>query len=192
MNTRTTRYSAQRTLMFAVLIPMFLVLFLVEGCKEETTPVDPGNPELVTTMTVSLNTSGANTYVYEDLDGTGGAAGTRADTMRLTMGRVYSANIKLENRSVTPNTDLTTDIKAQGVRHKFQFSSTNSACSAGATDQDSLGRNIGFIFTLAPSAVTTGTLTISLLRYADSTAKRTGTPAPVSQIVATYPVIVTP
>lgn len=179
---------------FVLALPVLLMAALsFSGCKEKNTPVDPGESEVITTVTITListDTHDTSVVVWEDIDGVGGNPPNRIDTMKVGLGKSYDGTIKVENRSVTPSVDLTAEIRTLGTQHQFFYVETAGLVKISATDVDARGLPIGLTFTLGPQSRGEGALTASLSHFEDATKKDGNTPSDETDIAVTFPLIV--
>lgn len=129
-------------LLFAV------VLLFLNSCKKENI-ADPNEGELITTVRLKLTntlSSGINPLVYEfkDLDGEGGAAPVRFDSIVLLKNIPYICEVFILNESVNPAADITSEIKAEAIDHQFYFvPSSSNLLSVSNYDTDTKGLPLG-------------------------------------------------
>lgn len=174
-------------------ICLILFALTLAGCKEKQTPVDPAEDEVITTVTLSLRDLSSNVvseFVWEDLDGVGGNAPNRIDTLRLISSRMYLGGITIKNASVTPVVDLTPDIVAYKDQHQFFFSATNALAAVLTLDKDSRGLPVGLEFNVDAGTPGSGAFTVALSHYPTRTAKNGTTPSDETDISVTFPLVV--
>ena len=170
-----------------------VVLMMLAGCKERNAPIDPSEADVITTVILTLtdsSTMDVSEFLWEDIDGVGGNEPNRIDTMRIALGKLYSGTIELENRSVTPIENVTTDVYNLQNEHQFFFSVTNGVATVEASDIDDRGLPIGLMFSVTPATPGTGLFTIALSHYDSRAAKDGVTPSNETDISVTFPLIV--
>ena len=145
-------------------VAVLLVLVSIVGCKKD--PVDPNESELITTVRVKLTekVSGVQTvYEFKDLDGVGGTAPSKFDTVVLAKGKVYDCTLQLLNESVTPADDITLEVVAEGVDHQIYLSPSNALAVISNYSLDTKGLPLGITSTwTAAAAAGTGTVNVTL------------------------------
>lgn len=177
----------------AAILSCLLVVTCITGCKEENTVIPPVEESVITTITVSLTPTGTSTtlkFVWEDIDGVGGTAPNRIDTIRLDKSQVYIGEIMVENRSVTPVVNITTEIASLKDEHQFFFTVTNGIASITTIDRDSRNLPVGLEIGIIPGNIGLGTLTVALSHWELATAKDGTTPSDETDISVMFPVVV--
>lgn len=187
--------------MFRSFAPYLLttaVLLVTIGCTERN-PTDP-NPvdhDIITTVTIVLKLVGSAAdsmvVVWEDIDGVGGANPNRIDTLRLIPGVLYSCNVAMQNRSVTPHVDITNSILAEPDNHQVFYTLSDSLGIVAVTDKDSRGLPLGLAFTLTPTTIASaviGRFSLSLSHYVDSKNKNGTTPSDETDLSIELPTVV--
>ena len=174
-----------------------IISFFTSGCKETSTTPDPINHDIVTTVTITLKPTGvlidSIVAVWEDIDGVGGSNPNRIDTLILNAGTVYTATIKLENRSVTPTVDLTSEIGTEKDNHQFFYAITNSLGEVTVLDKDSRNLPVGLRFSLSSTVTASavfGALTMSLSHWENATDKNGTTPSAETDVSVELPLMV--
>lgn len=168
------------------------------GCAEKA-PVAPVqiDEDVVTTVTVVLkpmdNPMDSIVVVWEDIDGVGGAAPNRIDTLRLSPGATYSCRAILENRSATPTVDVTKAVASEKDNHQFFYSISNDLGIVTVTDTDSRGLPVGLTFTLKATSATpavVGKFSLSLSHFDNSANKNGSTPSDETDVAIELPTLV--
>jgi hypothetical protein len=180
----------------ALVSALVLAVLVISGCSETSNgPDNQVDHEIVTTVTFTLRptTGGADTlvYVWEDIDGVGGNSPNRIDTMRLKSGVLYSCSVKLENRSVSPTIDITSEIEEQLDNHQFLYTMPAQLGTVTILDKDSRSLPVGLVFELQSTnepAPVAGTFTMSLYHYERSTDKVAGVPGSETDVSIELPV----
>ena len=173
------------------------MLLFTSGCKETSTTPDPINHDIVTTVTITLKPRGviidSLVAVWEDIDGVGGANPNRIDTLKLKADTEYICSIQVENRSVTPIVDITSEIDAERENHQFFYAITDSLGKVTVRDKDSRSLPVGLQFylstTVTASAVP-GALTMSLSHWENAADKNGTTPSAETDVSIELPMIV--
>ncbi|MDZ4745756.1 MAG: hypothetical protein SGJ05_07110 [bacterium] len=174
-------------------IAIALTFLICVSCKEKNPVTSPSEEEVITTVTMELTDSatGSKTaFIWEDIDGAGGNPPNRIDTIRIVMGSIYTATVKVENRSVTPTEDITVEIRNLLNQHQFFFAISNGIARAVSTDIDDLGKPVGLSFRLTPLAADQGVFTVALSHYETRELKDGITPSDETDISVTFPLIV--
>lgn len=136
----------KKNVLFSAVI-LFFVLVL-NGCKKDPV-VDPNQGELITTVRLKLTntlSSSINPLVYEfkDLDGEGGAAPVKFDSIILQKNIPYICEVTVLNESVSPADDITKEIKAEANDHQFYYvPSSPSLLSVSNYDTDTKSLPLG-------------------------------------------------
>ncbi len=135
------------------------------GCSDDDDPPAPVNEEeVITTMNITLATTGATaiTLQSQDLDGDGPNAPTISVSGDLTANTTYTGTIELLNETESPAENITTEVKAEADEHQFLFVSTGAISQTGYADQDGNGNPIGIDFTLVTADAGSATLQVVL------------------------------
>lgn len=181
-----------RTSLFLILVSCYLTL-VVLGCSESN-PVKPINgTEVITTIQLALSKNGADTtyVVWEDVDGIGGRAPNRIDTIKLDASTIYNGTVKLLNATAIPTADVTSDVRSEMNQHQFIGYDEKGLVVWTANDVDGLGKPIGLSYTMYTSSIKgQGSLTITLYHYATESDKKAGMPGVESDITVVFPVVV--
>lgn len=168
------------------------------GCSEKN-PVKPitVDHDIITTVTVVLKPVASPTdsivVVWEDIDGVGGANPNRIDTLRIMHGVVYSCNVTMQNRSVTPVIDITTSIQAEPDNHQVFYTLSDDLGVISISDKDSRGLPLGLAFTLTPTtkaSAVVGRFSLMLSHYDNSANKNGTTPSEETDISIELPTVV--
>lgn len=173
---------------------LIAVLFAAGACSEKTTaPVDEDDPELITTVQITLRPiDGGQPIVatWEDLDGIGGNPPNIIDTVTISPDSVYSMSIVVLNRAVTPEEDVTVEIGTEGTQHQFFFSFVGAQASIQYADKDANDLPIGLLTVLSTGQVSSGEMTIELSHYDDPSDKDGSAPSNETDISVTFPMVV--
>jgi hypothetical protein len=115
------------------------LLFTV-ACKKKK-PEEPTNDtEVITTVELTFKDSAnANVIVatWEDIDGDGGSAPNKQDSILLDSGRTYFMEVKLLDKTKNPVAVISDAVKEEAGDHQFYFSLTpNSGVTTIITDLD--------------------------------------------------------
>ena len=164
------------------------------ACTETSTnPVDGDDQELVTTLSITLHPTGGGTplsAVWEDIDGVGGNAPNRIDTLTVEPNTQYSMTVEVFNRSVQPEEDLTPEIVAEGTQHQFFYSTIDVSATVVYDDADANGLPIGQTSLIQALEVSEGSISIELSHFDDPTTKDGVTKSNETDIAVTLPLVV--
>jgi hypothetical protein len=130
-------------------------------------PHEHNEEELITTVrlvyTDTANASNADTVVFRDADGPGGAAPTAHDTLRLAAGKTYRVSLSLLNESDPLDVeDITTEVEEEGVDHQVFYAASGVNLTMVYADQDANGLPLGLRTLQTAGAASSGTLTVTL------------------------------
>jgi len=139
---------------------MFVSIFA--SCKKDD-PVVPNEEELITTLTYTLNASGADPVVlsFTDLDGDGGNAPTISGGT-FAANTTYTGSVDLLNETETPAESITEEIEEEQEEHQFFYHATGLDLTVAYTDTDAKNQPVGLTTTLTTGAAGSGNLTITL------------------------------
>jgi hypothetical protein len=179
-----------------IALALFCASILLGGCSESShDPHDHDDHDVITTVTFTLKPTNAAgdslVYVWEDIDGVGGNNPNRIDTMKLATGVLYACTVKLENRSVNPAKDVTSEIAADKDEHQFLYTISDWQGAITVLDRDSRDLPVGLVFnlqtTITADAVP-GTFGMRLFHYDNATDKVAGVPGEETDISIQLPV----
>lgn len=179
------------------LIGVLLVIVLVCGCKEVSTQPDPVDHEMITTYEMMLiqnqQPRDTITVVWQDVDGPGGDAPNRIDTLHLDSGRTYYATVRILNDSKTPPENLTPTINEEEGNHQFFYAFIPA--NIGTTtilDKDANDKPVGLSLDVTALQSGTGVLTVMLSHYPNSLDKDGVTPSDETDLSIEIPVFINP
>jgi len=138
------------------------------SCKENTpTPSTPpvNETELITTIKMVMTDTASktiSTFVFSDLDGPGGNAPSRFDTILLKPNKVYQTSIYLLDETKTPIDSISNEVLEEGQDHLFVFAKTGVNLSFNYADKDINNLPIGLSSYWSAGASSNGTVTITL------------------------------
>lgn len=123
------------------LMSLLTGLIFISGCKKKTTtPPDPNEEELITTVRLNfVDSAGVKpsiTVMYKDLDGDGGNAPSVWDSIKLSSNTTYNMTIFLLNESVTPADTISNEVQAEAAEHLFCFETTGVPMQIVRMDTD--------------------------------------------------------
>lgn len=149
------------------LLLVYLIVF--PSCRKDKT--EGNQEELITTLQLTFKRTsigGPNipfTFEYDDPDGPGGAAPI-IDDIVLPFAADYEVTMTLLNKTSTPITNLTGEIRAEGDAHRFYFkSSPGLYLFYGDSDKDSLGVPLGLVSSWTSGSASSGTVKVTLRHY---------------------------
>ncbi len=143
-------------------------LVVLASCNndDDNTPELINEEEVITTMTVTLTSTGNNdviTLKTQDLDGDGPNEPVVSVSSNLVAGTIYNGSITVENETVSPAEDITEEVIEEAEEHQFFYTpDANLDITTAYTSLDSNGDNLGTTFTLTANQASTGNLTITL------------------------------
>lgn len=178
-----------RTTLFLLLVSSLLLV----SCGESTTVPDVNDHEFVTTIKVVVTdsvTESIATYIWEDLDGPGGNAPNKIDTMRFAVNGAYTAEVFVLNNSITPPDDFTSTIVTEGDVHQFFYTIGDVALSMLYLDKDYNNKPLGQKVKINSGAAGSGSLTIELSHYDEATDKDGLSPSDETDVSVTFPVLI--
>ena len=177
---------------FLLLIP---VGFLVGSCNKEEQSVAPTiDNESLTTVTLQLtNKANATDVVTATVDGLNTTADFSKATLNLKANTTYSGQILLSDKTQTPATDVTAEIKARQNIHLLVYTpSAGLNLTVTITDKDTNPSPgpypVGLLFDVATQAASTGSLNV-VLRHQPNTKDGTAKPGS-SDLDTTFPVVI--
>lgn len=140
-----------------------LALFAVSCDKEDD--VDPNEEELITTLKVTLTTLGSTTPIvatFKDVDGPGGQAPVKFDSIIIDANKTYSASLQFLNESVSPAEDITAEVNAEADDHQVYYEPTVAGLTVTNLNNDTKGLPLGVTSTWNTLAAGKGTVKITL------------------------------
>lgn len=145
-------------------IGLCLAMFSFSSCEDDN-PEPPQEPELITTLTLTMTPQGggdAIVFRFQDLDGDGGMDPI-VENNTLTANTTYDATIELLNESVSPVENITNEVRTEGAEHQFFFAATEGFnITYGYGDSDSNGNPIGLILVFNTGEASSGKLQVTL------------------------------
>lgn len=152
---------------FSLLLFVALTSF-VAGCSDD--PESANEEEVITTVMVTLTpqagAEGADvvTLSWDDANLNAIVDASEVTTSGpLLTGQSYDASIQILNKSVSPEIDITEEIREEAEEHIFCFEITQVGISITNPDEDDYGLPVGLTSTwTTPSVAGTGTVNITL------------------------------
>lgn len=180
--------------MIRVVVALFVIAVGMQGCKESATSNGQNvDHDGVTTVTLTLtNTSTLSTqsFVWEDLDGVGGAAPNRIDTITVAADSVYKGSLAFENRKASPPVNVTIDILNERNNHQVFYSLAGALATITTTDLDGRNLPLGLKTNWTSLKKSLGSLTVSLSHYPDSTTKKGTNPSTETDVNVVMPLTI--
>lgn len=150
-----------------------LAAVLLVSCGDDPQPAN--EEELITTLTVTLTSSGGApiTMTFKDLDGSGPGTPTYTyssggNEAILLTSTTYAASLTLLNESVTPSENITTEIEEEADEHLFCFQKTGLSglsINYADTEADYIGSGVlpvGLTTTWTTTSESSGAVKITL------------------------------
>jgi hypothetical protein len=157
------------TLNRLILSLSFLAAFLFAGCNDD--PQATNEKEVITTFIVTLIPAVNPTpevgdtirLSWDDVNLDAIVDANELITNRpLRLGEAYKASIKILNKSVDPEIDISEEVKEEDEEHILCFTVTNVGITITNLDEDKNGLPVGLTSTWTAAAVGTGTVNITL------------------------------
>lgn len=137
----------------------------IMGCKPSTPP-DPNEEELITTVLINLRDSSGveanKSFMYKDSDGDGGAAPTVFDTIRLTNNKTYFADLYFLDDSKQPADTISNEIVAEADEHLICYTASGVTMPIQLLDKDANNLPLGLKSTWRAGAASSGSLRLVL------------------------------
>ena len=142
-------------------------LIFASCSKDEPLPAPVNQEEVITTLTVMLETSfgGSDTVVmqYQDLDGDGPDAATVTVSRPLSNNTAYDASIVLLNETEDPAENINEEIQEEDLDHQFFYTvGSGLDVTTEYNSFDSAGNPLGLDFYLVTAGASSGGLTFTL------------------------------
>jgi hypothetical protein len=141
-------------------------IFFNACTKKVTTPPNPNEEELITTIKLTLvDSTGVKPTVvaqFRDIDGDGGASPIQWDTIRLHANTTYMGTIELLDESNSPVDTISNEVRNEGVDHLFCFNVSGLQTQIQRTDADANGLELGLSTKWHSGTVGKGNINIQL------------------------------
>ena len=168
----------------------FLAIFslLFTACDPEPTPDEQ---ELITKVSLTFkDAAGKETvFAWNDPDGATGAQKPTIDNINLAANSTYTATIKLENATVTPAENITTEVQKESTAHLFVYTFDKSNATFEIADKDTAGKPLGITTKVTTKAVGDGKLRI-VLKHEPTDKSNTANPGGETDIDVVFSVSV--
>ena len=164
----------------SILVASAAFLMTFAACKKD--PVD----EQENINLVKIKLAGA-TFTWSDTDGAGGNA-PKIDTIRLTPNGSFASELTIQDGSVTPATDFTTEIIAEKDEHLFIYKTTGNI-SVTDLSKDNNSKAFGQTATVKTTSAGAGTLQIILKHMPNKSATDPSTTGE-TDVDVTFPVVI--
>lgn len=146
----------------------FLLVFfllIVSSCKPSTPP-DPNEEELISSVVLhfvdSSGTEADRTFIFRDLDGDGGAAPERFDTIALTQNKTYWANLYFLDETKSPNDTISNEVLAEANDHLVCYTSSGLTLPIVILDKDANNLPLGLSTKWQTGSLGMGSLRLQL------------------------------
>ncbi len=153
---------------FSISLPLALLALSLAGCKKDNTT----EQEVITTVVVHLTAADGSynqEFEWNDPDGAGGN-NPAIDNIVLPSGKTYSCQIRVYDRSKTPEVDIAAEIKAENTAHLFVYIPDGVDIIVTPTDTDDNGKPFRIATNWAAGAPSVGSMTILLKHEPDKNA----------------------
>lgn len=176
-----------------IIITAIFSLAIFSACRKKvTTPPNPNDEELITTLQINFTDSAGIepgvTAIFRDADGAGGNNPSQWDTIKLKANTTYLATILLLDETKSPADTISNEVMEEGADHLFCFTASNINTSIKRTDTDVNNLEIGLQTKWKNGAASTGTLQV-VLRHQPDVKDGTCTPG-ASDIDVTFKCII--
>ena len=175
---------------------VILTVLILSGCRKEYNREEDNENELITTITLSTTESGSTDtldYVWEDVDGPGGAD-PEIDTIVFEHGKNYDISLSLFDKTKIPFENTTTEIEEESNVHRFYFQPDGgTGITISDPDKDINGLTLGLVNKLNTTQPATGHISITLRHYPDGgkgEEDAVNSPKSTTDAEAIFPVIV--
>lgn len=163
----------------------FVAILAISACSKKDDPVVPAKEpvneeEVITTVTIIYTPVGGGTNVTlksKDLDGDGPGIPVVTVSGPFALNKTYNGLIKVENESVIPVVNISTEILAEAVDHQFFYQKTGTLPMftytpvATAPDNfDTNGKPLGLKTTFITTTAATGALKVTLRHMGNKSA----------------------
>jgi hypothetical protein len=151
------------------LFPLYLLFIatLFTQCKDSGSELKPDDEnELITSVTLNFKddaTGSVMSFSYKDIDGDGGNAPTKFDTVALKANTSYTVTVGFLDESKTPVHDITHEVESESDEHLVIYTASPAALltyTYGDKDQNNFP--IGLTGTAKTGTAGTGTLKVQL------------------------------
>lgn len=146
------------------ILALSLLTLLITSCSnDDDNPEAVDEEEVITTMNVSLSTTGGATVLLQsrDLDGDGPNPPV-IEVGNLAANTTYSGSIELLNETETPAENITTEVSEEATEHQFFFNTGGAISSVTYDDVDADGNPVGLLFELTTGDAGSGNIQITL------------------------------
>lgn len=159
----TLEYISRTKSIKSILALSFIALSFAACSSDDDNPAPIDEEEVITTMNVTLNSSGGTiTLQSQDLDGDGPDAPIINISGNLIANTTYNGSIELLNETETPAENITEEVEEEDEEHQFFFSASGAITGVDYSDEDGDGNPVGLDFTLNTGEAGNGTLQITL------------------------------
>jgi len=174
-------------------IALIVLVVGLQGCKESATSPQNVDHDGVTTVTLTLTnmaTLSTQSYVWEDLDGVGGSAPNRIDTITVAADSVYQGSLAFENRKASPPVNITIDVLNDRNNHQVFYAISGATATITTTDLDGRNLPLGLKTNWTSLKKSLGALAVSLSHYPDSTTKKGTNPSSETDVDVVMPLTI--
>ncbi|MBU3677004.1 MAG: hypothetical protein FGM54_07490 [Chitinophagaceae bacterium] len=149
----------------AACIMAILFTLYLSACKPSTPP-NPNEEEMISSVLIHLvDSSGVEadrTIIYRDLDGDGGNAPQRFDSIRLSKNKTYWSNLYFLDETKMPIDTISKEVNAEADEHLICYTPNGISMPIVVLDQDGNNLPLGLVSKWRTGASGTGALRIQL------------------------------
>ena len=121
-----------------------LVAISISSCNKDDNPAPVNEEEVITTVITKLTFGNQIiTLTSRDLDGDGPNAPIVTTSGNLAANTTYTGTVTFLNETVTPASNITEEVLAEGVDHQLFFQAPTSLGTFSYSDLDANGKPIG-------------------------------------------------
>lgn len=152
-----------KTAKFNTFLLIVILAATTFSCSDDENPVAVDEEELITTMNITLSSTGSADILLQSRDLDGDDPQPPVITVaNLAANTTYSGSIELLNETVDPNEDITAEVAEEDDEHQFFFTNTGAITEVTYDDEDENGNPLGLSFILTTGDAGTATLQITL------------------------------
>jgi hypothetical protein len=166
-----------------------IALLSVTACNPDGG--DDNEEEVITKVTLTLkDAAGKETsFAWNDPDGASGTQKPTVENIVLAPNTSYTASVKLENGTVNPVENITTEVQKEADVHLFIYTYDKANVTVEITDKDSKGKPLGIATKVTTKAAGDGKLRI-VLKHEPTDKNNTANPGGETDVDVEFPVSV--
>jgi hypothetical protein len=164
-----------------------IALLSVTACNPDED--EDNEEEVITKVTLTLkDAAGKETsFAWNDPDGTNGTQKATVENIVLAPNATYTAAIKLENGTVKPVENITTEVQKEADVHLFIYTYDSANVTFEITDKDSKSKPLGIATKVTTKAAGDGKLRI-VLKHEPTDKSNAANPGGATDVDVEFPV----